>query len=235
MCIGTDTRPVGDHPCELRVASERGDVVDRDGARFDARRHGCLRRVDGDRAALRRSRPLDAPGSSPLDALEPTFDSPPVHERRPYRSQRQRHRASGRRKRPPSENESGVMFTTPTTAGRGKAWFSGGPTAQPYPTSGLIDLHSHILPGLDDGSRTVEDARALARRAADDGVTAIAATPRGTGFQPVSSAREHGLETGATVSDVVSDTRSEADRRPFFCPSGAASSVVAAAGEAERA
>jgi protein-tyrosine phosphatase len=41
----------------------------------------------------------------------------------------------------------------------------------------MIDLHSHILPGLDDGSRTVEDARELARRAAADGVTAIAATP----------------------------------------------------------
>lgn len=41
----------------------------------------------------------------------------------------------------------------------------------------MIDLHSHILPGLDDGSRTVEDARALARRAAADGVTAVAATP----------------------------------------------------------
>jgi protein-tyrosine phosphatase len=41
----------------------------------------------------------------------------------------------------------------------------------------VIDLHSHILPGLDDGSRTVEDARTLARRAAEDGVTAIAATP----------------------------------------------------------
>lgn len=41
----------------------------------------------------------------------------------------------------------------------------------------MIDLHSHILPGLDDGSRTVEDARELARRAAEDGVTAIAATP----------------------------------------------------------
>jgi protein-tyrosine phosphatase len=41
----------------------------------------------------------------------------------------------------------------------------------------MIDLHSHILPGLDDGSRTVEDARALARRAAAEGVTAVAATP----------------------------------------------------------
>ena len=70
-----------------------------------------------------------------------------------------------------------MTFTTPSTEGRGKACSSGGLTRQPYPTSALIDLHSHILPGLDDGSRTVEDARALARRAAADGVTAIAATP----------------------------------------------------------
>jgi protein-tyrosine phosphatase len=41
----------------------------------------------------------------------------------------------------------------------------------------VIDLHSHILPGLDDGARTIEEARELARRAAADGVTAIAATP----------------------------------------------------------
>ena len=41
----------------------------------------------------------------------------------------------------------------------------------------MIDLHSHILPGLDDGARTVEDSRELALRAAADGVTAIAATP----------------------------------------------------------
>ena len=41
----------------------------------------------------------------------------------------------------------------------------------------MIDLHSHILPGLDDGCRTIEDARGLARLAASEGVTAIAATP----------------------------------------------------------
>jgi protein-tyrosine phosphatase len=48
----------------------------------------------------------------------------------------------------------------------------------------LIDLHSHILPGLDDGSQTVEDARELARRAGEDGVTAIAATPHVRGDYP---------------------------------------------------
>jgi protein-tyrosine phosphatase len=41
----------------------------------------------------------------------------------------------------------------------------------------LIDLHSHILPGVDDGARTIEDSRALAERSAAEGVTAIAATP----------------------------------------------------------
>lgn len=41
----------------------------------------------------------------------------------------------------------------------------------------MIDLHSHILPGLDDGARTLEEARSLARTALADGVTAIAATP----------------------------------------------------------
>jgi protein-tyrosine phosphatase len=41
----------------------------------------------------------------------------------------------------------------------------------------VIDLHSHILPGLDDGVRTIEEARELARRAAAEGVRAIAATP----------------------------------------------------------
>ena len=41
----------------------------------------------------------------------------------------------------------------------------------------MIDLHSHILPGLDDGVATLEEARELARRSVTQGVTAIAATP----------------------------------------------------------
>jgi protein-tyrosine phosphatase len=41
----------------------------------------------------------------------------------------------------------------------------------------VIDLHAHILPGFDDGVRSLEEARELARTAAAEGVTAIAATP----------------------------------------------------------
>jgi protein-tyrosine phosphatase len=41
----------------------------------------------------------------------------------------------------------------------------------------VIDLHSHLLPGIDDGAREMEDAVKLAAGAAATGVTAMAATP----------------------------------------------------------
>ena len=41
----------------------------------------------------------------------------------------------------------------------------------------MIDLHSHLLPGLDDGSPDLEAAVALAREAVAGGVTVMAATP----------------------------------------------------------
>lgn len=41
----------------------------------------------------------------------------------------------------------------------------------------MLDLHVHVLPGIDDGPRTLEDALALARALADDGIEHIVATP----------------------------------------------------------
>jgi protein-tyrosine phosphatase len=41
----------------------------------------------------------------------------------------------------------------------------------------VIDLHCHILPGLDDGSRDLDDSVAMAREAAADGIEAVCATP----------------------------------------------------------
>jgi protein-tyrosine phosphatase len=41
----------------------------------------------------------------------------------------------------------------------------------------LIDIHSHVLYGLDDGARTVEDSVAMLRMAADHGTTDLVATP----------------------------------------------------------
>jgi protein-tyrosine phosphatase len=41
----------------------------------------------------------------------------------------------------------------------------------------LIDLHSHILPGVDDGARDIADSLAMARQAQDDGIELVCATP----------------------------------------------------------
>jgi len=41
----------------------------------------------------------------------------------------------------------------------------------------MIDLHCHILPGLDDGSPDLDTSLAMARVALDDGIETIVATP----------------------------------------------------------
>lgn len=45
------------------------------------------------------------------------------------------------------------------------------------PTSGFIDLHSHLIPGVDDGCRRVEDSLACIRRLIDEGFVASVCTP----------------------------------------------------------
>jgi protein-tyrosine phosphatase len=41
----------------------------------------------------------------------------------------------------------------------------------------MLDLHCHILPGVDDGPATLDEALAMARKCAADGITHITATP----------------------------------------------------------
>jgi len=41
----------------------------------------------------------------------------------------------------------------------------------------VIDIHNHILPGLDHGARDWDEAMEMCRIAADDGITLLAATP----------------------------------------------------------
>ncbi len=51
----------------------------------------------------------------------------------------------------------------------------------------MVDIHSHILPGLDDGAKTLEDSVAMLKLAASTGTTDIVATPHSDmhyAFQP---------------------------------------------------
>lgn len=55
---------------------------------------------------------------------------------------------------------------------------SGGRKPGPVPaSSGMIDLHCHILPGIDDGAPDLDEALAMARVAVADGITVTACTP----------------------------------------------------------
>lgn len=59
----------------------------------------------------------------------------------------------------------------------------------------MVDLHCHILPGLDDGAKTIEDALAMAEDAIQDGITHVVATPHASpeyrfDFAKVQAARE---------------------------------------------
>ena len=41
----------------------------------------------------------------------------------------------------------------------------------------FIDIHSHLLPGVDDGSQTIEDSLYLIKKAIEDGIEYIVLTP----------------------------------------------------------
>lgn len=52
----------------------------------------------------------------------------------------------------------------------------------------MIDLHSHVLPGVDDGAETLEDSLAIARAAAAEGVRVLVATPHVRADYPTDAA-----------------------------------------------
>lgn len=45
----------------------------------------------------------------------------------------------------------------------------------------FVDIHCHLLPGIDDGARSMDDALAMARMAVDDGIGTIICTPHQLG------------------------------------------------------
>ena len=59
----------------------------------------------------------------------------------------------------------------------------------------MIDLHSHVLPGLDDGAADLEESLALCAAAAADGIEVLAATPHVRDDYPTTPAEmEQALE-----------------------------------------
>lgn len=81
----------------------------------------------------------------------------------------------------------------------------------------MIDLHCHILPGVDDGARTLEEALDMARAAERDGIKTIVATPhlfRGEfdleGFDSILQKR-HDLSDALKTNNIRVELRSGAE------------------------
>ena len=70
----------------------------------------------------------------------------------------------------------------------------------------MIDLHAHILPGLDDGAQDLNDALEMAALAVESGVTVLAATPHCAAFGPQAACR------AGTVRQAVRQLRAALER-----------------------
>ena len=64
----------------------------------------------------------------------------------------------------------------------------------------VIDLHTHVLPGLDDGARSLAEARVMALDAAAQGVSVLAATPH---------VRDDYPTTPEAIEDAVAELRDD--------------------------
>jgi protein-tyrosine phosphatase len=69
----------------------------------------------------------------------------------------------------------------------------------------VIDLHCHILPGVDDGAADLEDAVAMARQAEADGIEVVCATPH--------VRADHDVRLGELPARVAELNRELASRR----------------------
>jgi protein-tyrosine phosphatase len=62
---------------------------------------------------------------------------------------------------------------------------------------GFVDIHCHLLPGIDDGAKDWEESLAMARLAVDDGTKTIIATPHQLG--------SYGHKHGDVIRGLVTD------------------------------
>ena len=70
----------------------------------------------------------------------------------------------------------------------------------------ITDMHCHILPGLDDGSKSMEETMEALREASRQGITSVIATPH---YYP----GRYEPDAGVTRLDTVRVSRASADQR----------------------
>lgn len=75
----------------------------------------------------------------------------------------------------------------------------------------VIDFHSHILPKMDDGSRSVEESLAMLQRMAQQGIQTVIATPH---FYPQDTTPDRFLEVRDEAMDRLLEQLTQHDNHP---------------------
>lgn len=78
------------------------------------------------------------------------------------------------------------------------------PSPLPFPLSPLIDIHSHLLPNVDDGSRSVQQSAAVLTAFGEAGVTDVVVTPH-TSISVLSRHLEDEIEHRDEVLAILRD------------------------------
>lgn len=77
----------------------------------------------------------------------------------------------------------------------------------------LCDMHAHVLPGMDDGCKTAEEAVAVLKSCYDQGVDRIFATPH---YYPVESIEDF-LKRREAAYSALKETLRDEDHIPQIC------------------
>ena len=83
----------------------------------------------------------------------------------------------------------------------------------------MIDFHSHILPGMDDGSKSTQESLEMLDMLRAQGVDTVAATPHFYAREnppEVFSAPGRGLESAAAPTDGRQSPGAPGSRGPLF-------------------
>jgi protein-tyrosine phosphatase len=76
----------------------------------------------------------------------------------------------------------------------------------------VIDLHCHVLPGIDDGPRTIDESVALARLAQTEGASVLVATPH---------VSHHYDNRAASIAELVAELSAQLEGQPIRICAGA--------------
>lgn len=81
----------------------------------------------------------------------------------------------------------------------------------------LVDLHCHVLHGLDDGAKTIEESLLMARRLFDVGFRTVVATPH-AGYASADEARARQEELARRLEEAAIPLSLELGAENYFSP-----------------